>query len=97
MSNLDSLATRGLLAVKVGDHIFVSPKELITECDRDFIRLHRLELLAELSANDGIERRMHWSVSVNGKPVSVISGGPMTRDEALKSAIFHWPDAKIEP
>jgi hypothetical protein len=95
MATLDYLSARGLSVKIVGARVFVFPKQLITDQDRKFIKLHRLSLLAESSAQDGIERRMYWQVCLNGKLISVISGGPMTKDEALKSANFRWPDAEI--
>jgi cyclase len=57
----------------------------------------RPELLAELAANDEVEQRTHWQIYLEGKPVCVIAGGPMTQERALDAARFHWPDAEVRP
>lgn len=54
MAALDYLRRAGLSVERVADRLRVSPAKHITDNVRDFIREHRAELLAELSAaNDG--------------------------------------------
>ena len=95
MAALDYLKSRGLSAKIIGSRVSVSPREWITDQDRTYIRLNRLSLLAELAAQDGVERRMHWQVRLNGKFIAIITGEPMTKAEALQSARFRWPYAQI--
>lgn len=95
MTAADVLRSRGLTVSLVGARVRVSPGNRITDEDRKFIMLHRLELIAELAAGDGKERRMSWQVLRDGKPTATIAGGPMTREEALASARFRWTDAEV--
>lgn len=97
MQALQYLRERGLQVTLNGGRVHVAPRQHITDQDRQFIKLHRLALLAELASNDGIERRMHWQVFIEGKPICVICGGAMTKDEALKSARLRWPTAEVGP
>lgn len=96
MTSIETLKARGLTARLAGSKVRITPRNRITEADRTFIMLHRLELIAELEAGDGKERRMSWKVLRNGKAIATISGEPMTRDEALASATFRWPDAEVQ-
>lgn len=59
---IDFLRERGLTAKAQGKRIIVSPASKLTDDVRKYVKAHRLELLAELAANDGIERRAHWRV-----------------------------------
>ncbi|AKA22733.1 hypothetical protein [Pseudomonas chlororaphis] len=93
---IDYLAQHGLSARKKGNRVVVSPRAMVTEDLKKYIRAHRLELLAELAANDGLERRCGWTVVLPGrKPFTMISE-PITRDEALADVRCRWPDADVE-
>ena len=97
MPAIDYLKARNLQAKQVGNKLIVFPKDQLTNEDRQHIKMHRMELLAELAANDGVEQRTHWQIYLEGKPVCVIAGGPMTQERALDAARFHWPDAVVQP
>ena len=93
---IDYLKQFGLATRKKGNRVVVSPRERVTADLQKYIRAHRIELLAELAANDGFERRCYWVVTVPGwRPFTMI-GEPMTRAEATESANAIWPDALIE-
>lgn len=62
---------------------------------RLYVKVHRLELLAEIAANDGIERRSNWRVIRNGQIISTLIGEPMTQEETLQAVHFRWPDATL--
>lgn len=94
---IDYLTERGLSVRKRGSRVVISPKSLLTDDIRKYVLSHRLELLAELSANDGIARSLHWRVTRNGKPLCTMIGEPMTRDEALAEVRCRWPDADLSP
>lgn len=96
MTAIEILNSRGLTVTLAGARVRVYPGDRITKVDREFIILHRLEMVAELAAGDGRERRMSWQVVREGKPIATIAGGPMTLEEALLSAQFRWPDAEIK-
>lgn len=95
MTSADYLKERGFKVSLVENRIRVSPGSMISETDRKYIMLHRLELIAELAANDGIERRLSWRVTLHGKPIATIVGNPMTKQEALKSIRFRWNEADV--
>lgn len=95
MAALDYLKARGLSARQAGNKLSVSPRSALTQESRHFIKLHRMELLAELAANDGEEQRTHWLVYRQGKQICVIAGGPMNKAEALHACKAHWPDAEV--
>ncbi|HCJ29540.1 MAG TPA: hypothetical protein DHV63_09645 [Pseudomonas sp.] len=96
MAAIDYLRDRGFAARLNGKRIRVSPASKLTEDVRRYIRAHRLELIAELASNDGIERRCHWTVEVPGhKPFRMISE-PVTHAEALAGARLIWPNAEVE-
>lgn len=97
MAALDYLTERGFTARLAGMRIRVSPASQLTEDVRRYIKAHRLELLAELAANDGAARSLHWRVMRGGKPLCTMVGQPMTRDEALEEIRSRWPDADINP
>lgn len=92
---IDFLRERGFSAKANGKRIVVSPASKLTPDVRQFVKAHRLELLAELAANDGEERRSHWAISVPGYRVFTMIGDPMTEAEALTNAQRRWPDASI--
>lgn len=92
---IDFLLLHGLTARANGKRIIVSPASKLTPDVRQYIKSHRLELLAELAANDGQERRCHWQVTLNGKPLCTMVGEPITYSEALAEARWRWPDADI--
>lgn len=93
---IDYLAQFGLSARKKGNRVVVSPRTLVTDDLQKYIRAHRLELLAELAANDGMERRCGWTVLVPGqRPFSMISE-PITHAEALEDVRGRWPAADVE-
>lgn len=96
MAAIDYLKQLGLSATKKGSRVHVSPKSKITDDVRQYVRAHRLELLAELAANDGIARSLHWRVTLNGLPLCTMIGEPMTRAEALAEVRWRWPQAQIE-
>lgn len=92
---IDYLAQHGLSARKKGNRVVVSPRAMVTEDLKKYIRAHRLELLAELAANDGQARRCSWSVLLPGqRPFTMISE-PITRDEALADVRGRWPDGEV--
>ncbi|WPP46621.1 hypothetical protein [Pseudomonas sp. AN-1] len=95
MGAIDYLNDRGFSARKVGMRVVVSPASKLTAEVRSFIKSHRLELLAELAANDGVERRCHWTVSAVGYRPFTMIGEPITRAEALAAARTTWPSAEI--
>ncbi len=59
------------------------------------IKAHRLELIAEVAANDGHARRLHWTVQASGKTFTMISEEPITEQEALIEVRWRWPDATL--
>lgn len=92
---IDYLAQFGLSARKKGNRVVVSPRTLVTDDLQKYIRAHRLELLAELAANDGLERRCGWTVTVPGlNPFTMISE-PITQAEALDEVRGRWPKADV--
>lgn len=94
---IDFLRLHGLTAKTNGQRIVVSPASKLTPDVRQYIKSHRLELLAELAANDGQERRCHWQVTLNGKPLCTMVGEPITRAEALAEVQWRWPGAEVQP
>jgi len=93
---IDFLHRHGLKATRRGNRVFVTPKSGITEDVRRYVRSHRLELLAELAANDGAERRRYWEVTAPGYQPFRMTGEPTTHAEALANARRIWPEAEIE-
>ncbi|WP_160285933.1 hypothetical protein [Pseudomonas knackmussii] len=94
---IDFLRERGLTAQAKGKRIVVSPASRLTNDVRLYVKAHRLELLAELAANDGLERRSNWQITLGGKPICTMVGEPMTFPEALEAARYRWPDAEVAP
>lgn len=94
MGAIDYLREQGFDAKVKGNRLVVSPSSKLTLDVRQFIKLHRLELIAEVSANDGAARRSNWQINLGGKLITMI-GTPITYDEALAAARWRWPDADI--
>jgi hypothetical protein len=96
MKVLDYLRGRGFGAKVVGTRLIVWPSSRLTQEERRYIKLHRLELMVEVAANDGEARRSHWTVFVAGCSPFTMIGEPMTHTEALAEARMLWPKAKVE-
>ena len=94
---IDYLREHGLTAQMKGQRVVISPASRLTNDIRQYVKAHRLELLAELAANDGLERRSHWQITLGGKPICTMVGEPMTFSEALEAARYRWPDAEVTP
>lgn len=94
-TTIEYLAQHGLSTRQKGNRVVVSPRSLATDDLQKYIRAHRLELLAELTANDGIERRCHWRVMRDGQPLCTMIGAPITRAKALNAVRWRWPDADL--
>lgn len=97
MAAIDYLRARGFSARAKGNRLSVSPASRITAEVRQFIKLHRLDLLAEVAANDGQERRSNWRVILGGRVICTMIGEPMTYAEALDAAGWRWPEAEVKP
>lgn len=96
MGAIDYLRDQGFSVRVTGQRIVVSPASALTPDHRKYIKLHRVELLAEAAANDGETRRTQWTVTLDdGRRFPMISPTPMTRTEALATARWRWPDADI--
>lgn len=95
MAAIDYLTAQGFSARISGKRLIVSPASRLTEDVRTYIKTHRLELLAELAANDGQERRGNWQITRDGKPLCVMIGEPITHSEALAAARWRWPDVDV--
>ncbi|MNU77927.1 hypothetical protein D3C71_675110 [compost metagenome] len=96
MKVIDYLLDRGFSAKVVGNRLSVSPSSRLTQEVRRYIKLHRLELMVEVAANDGDARRSHWTVFAAGYSPFTMIGEPMTHAEALVEARTRWPNAKVE-
>ncbi|MEZ1791746.1 hypothetical protein QVM21_21995 [Pseudomonas aeruginosa] len=97
MAAIDFLRDQGFTVRKVGARVVVGPRGKITDDIRSYVKRYRLALLAELAANDGIERRAHWRVCLPDCRPFVMVGEPCTHAEALAHAQGIWPDAEVEP
>ncbi|WP_296235814.1 hypothetical protein [uncultured Pseudomonas sp.] len=95
MAAIDYLTQKGFSAKVSGKRLIVSPASRLTDDVRKYIKSHRLELLAELAANDGQERRSNWRITRAGKPLCTLIGEPMTYPEALEAARWRWPDVEV--
>lgn len=95
MAAIDYLTEKGFSAKVSGKRLVVSPASRLTDDVRKYIKAHRLELLAELAANDGQERRSNWRITRAGKPLCTLIGEPMTYPEALEAARWRWPDVEV--
>lgn len=95
MAAIDYLTEKGFSAKVSGKRLIVSPASRLTDDVRKYIKAHRLELIAELAANDGQERRGHWRVKLPGLPPFVMISEPITHAEALADVRSRWPDAHL--
>ena len=95
-SHLSYLHEQGFSVRSDGRNIIVSPASNLTALMRLWIRVHRSELLAELEAGDGLERRSCWRVFLSGKLVCNMVSEPITKTEAMK-AVSRWPTAEVCP
>ncbi len=95
-SYLSYLHEQGFSVRSDGRNIIVSPASNLTALMRLWIRVHRSELLAELEAGDGLERRSCWRVFLSGKLVCNMVSEPITKTEAMK-AVSRWPNAEVRP
>ena len=95
MAAIDYLTEKGFSAKVSGKRLVVSPASRLTDDVRKYIKAHRLELLAELAANDSQERRSNWRITRAGKPLCTLIGEPMTYPEALEAARWRWPDVEV--
>lgn len=96
MAAIDYLTERGFTAVKHGMRVRISPASRLTDDVRKYVKANRLTLLAELAANDGLERRCAWTVLVPGYRPFTMIGEPVTREEALADARDRWPAADLK-
>lgn len=96
MTAIDYLTKRGFSARVAGRRLVISPASRLTDDVRKYVKAHRLELIAELAANDGQERRSNWRITRNGKVVCTMIGEPMTYAEARAAARWRWPDAEVQ-
>jgi hypothetical protein len=96
MRVIDYLHDRGFSAKVVGNRLSVSPSSRLTQEERRYIKLHRLELMVEVAASDGEARRSHWIVLVTGYRPFIMISEPTTHTEALVEARMRWPNAKVE-
>jgi hypothetical protein len=96
MAAIDYLRQRGFDAKVRGNRLIVSPSSKLTPDIRQYIKLHRLELLAEVAANDGQSRCGHWTVILEGYPPFTMICQPVTRSEALAEVRKRWPDADLQ-
>lgn len=94
-STINYLTAFGLSVRKQGDRVIVSPRALVTKELQQHIQARRRELLAELAANDGVERRCHWQVKRGARVICTMVGEPVTRNEALFEVRWRWPDAEV--
>lgn len=97
MAAVDYLRDQGLSVRRVGMRVVIGPKAKITDDVRKYVKTHRLSLLAELAANDGVERRCAWTVLVPGYRPFTMIGEPITHTEALADAGARWPGAEVRP
>ncbi len=95
MAAIDYLTEKGFSAKVSGKRLVVSPASRLTDDVRKYIKAHRLELIAELAANDGQERRSNWRITRDGKTLCTLIGEPMTYPEALEAARWRWPDVEV--
>ncbi|MDH0444049.1 hypothetical protein N7388_10230 [Stutzerimonas stutzeri] len=97
MAAIDYLRDHGFSAKVKGNRLIVSPSSKLTPDIRQYIKLHRLELLAEVAANDGESRRGHWTIIVDGHPPFTMICQPKTHAEALADTRRRWPNAEVKP
>ncbi|MDQ3201200.1 MAG: hypothetical protein M3Q94_03375 [Pseudomonadota bacterium] len=95
MAALDFLIDRGLSAKRVGMRVRISPRVKVTDEVSRYVKQNRLTLLAELTADDGVERRCAWTALVPGYQPFTMIGEPVTRAEALADVRGRWPDGDV--
>jgi len=95
MGAIDYFHGCGFSAKVVGNRLVISPSSRLSQEQRRYIKLHRLELMAEVVANDGEARRSHWTVVVTGYRSFTMIGEPVTYAKALAEAQMRWPNAVI--
>lgn len=98
MAAIDYLRDHGFSAKVKGNRLIVSPSSKLTPDIRQYIKLHRLELLAEVAANDGESRRACWTAVIPGYgPRQMFFDRPVTHDEALADVTSRrcWPGVTI--
>jgi hypothetical protein len=95
MAAIDYLKEFGLSAKVRGNRLIVSPSSKLTTDVRRYIKSHRLELMAEVAANDGESRRGHWTVTVTGYPPFTMTCTPITHAEARSDVQGRWPAAIV--
>jgi hypothetical protein len=97
MGAIDFLKDHGFVAKVKGNRLIVSPASQLTPDVRKYIKAHRLELIAEVAANDGLSRHCSWTVLVPGsQPFVMISPEPITHVEAVVDVLARWPSASIQ-
>lgn len=97
MNAIDYLKQHGLAAKLRGKRVHISPANRVTDDLRRYIKAHRMNLIAELTAADGHARHSGWTVLVEGyRPFTMISE-PCTHSEALGAARNKWPNAEVTP
>lgn len=96
MGCITFLETQGLQVKARGHRVVISPRERVTEEVRRYVKTNRLNILAELDACDGKERRTNWKVKLPDYRAFSMIGQPMTYEEALEIAVNKWPSAQIE-
>ena len=72
MAAIDYVKQQGFSAKVSGSRLIVSPASKLTADVRKYVKAHRLELIAEVAANDGHARKLHWTVKASGKTFTMI-------------------------
>lgn len=96
MNCISYLQNQGLQVSARGKRVVVSPRQQVTEEVRYYIKRNRLNILAELEACDGKERRTHWKIKLPDVGSFSMIGHPMTYEEALRAATSIWSAAQID-
>jgi hypothetical protein len=96
MAAIDYLKQQGFTAKVSGSRLIISPASKLTADVRKYVKAHRLELIAEVAANDGQARRLHWTVLASGKAFTMLCTEPITRQQALIDVRARWPDATLQ-
>lgn len=68
-----------------GKRLIISPASRITNDVRLYVKV---QLLAEIAANDAVEHRSNWRVIRNDQTIAAMIGEPMTCEEALQTVHF---------
>jgi len=80
MGAIDYLRNHGFDAKVKGNRLVVSPSSKLTTDVRRYIKLHRLELMAEVAANDGESRSSHWTVTIPKATTKASRTSPLLQD-----------------